>query len=110
MDTVRRIAAKLAGLKRLQCIIDPMLHSDPEFIKELVRFNNQRIKSNAVLFREAVVSTSKVNAYERLKKERAKASEVHSDIEGIQFTDETIQNAISSRRMPFLDTVAKVIE
>jgi hypothetical protein len=45
-----------------------------------------------------------------LKKERAKASEIHSDVEGIQFTDETIQNAISSRRMPFLDAVAKVIE
>jgi hypothetical protein len=71
---------------------------------------NQRIKSNDVLFREAIVSTSEADAYERLKKERAKAAEVHSDVEEIQFTDETIQNPISKRRMPFLDAVAQVID
>src|SRR6202030_3585258 len=99
----------LAGLEKLECIIDPMPHSDPRFVQELVRFNNQRIKSNDVLFREAVVSTSKGDAYERLKKARAKASEIHSDVEEIQFTSKTIQNTITLRRMPFLEAVEKVI-
>jgi hypothetical protein len=79
-------------------------------ILELVRFNNQRIKSNDVLFREGVVSTSKADAYENLKKARAKAAEIRSDVEGIQFTDKTIQNPITLRRMAFLDAVAQVIE
>jgi hypothetical protein len=110
MNGHRRLtAAKLAGLTRLECIIDPMLHSDKRFVQELVRFNNQRIKSNDVLFREAVVSTSKDDAYQRLKKARAKASEVHSDVEEIQFTDETIQHPVSNRRLPFLRAVQKVI-
>jgi hypothetical protein len=86
-----------------------MPHSDPQFVQELVRFNNQRIKSNDVLFREAVVSTSKGDAYERLKKARSEASAVHSDIEEIAFTDETIQNPVAFRRMPFLRAVQKVI-
>lgn len=110
MDGHRRLtAAKLAGLTKLECIIDPMLHSDDRFVKELVRFNNQRIKSNDVLFREAVVSTSKGDAYQQLKKARAKASEIHSDVEEITFTDETIQNPITIRRTPFLEAVQKVI-
>jgi hypothetical protein len=110
MDGHRRlVAAKLAGLTSLECIIDPMLHSDPEFVKELVRFNNQRIKSKNVLFREAIVSTSKGDAYQRLKKERAKAAEIYSDVEEITFTDEKIQNAISRFRVPFLEAVQKVI-
>ena len=111
MDGHRRLtAAKLAGLTKLECIIDPTLHADPKFVQELVRFNNQRIKSNDVLFREAVVATSKNDAYERLKKARAKASEIQSDVEEIQFTSRTIQNTITLRRMPFLDAVAQVIE
>jgi hypothetical protein len=111
MDGHRRLtAAKLAGLTELQCIIDPILHSDPRFVKELVRYNNQRIKSNDVFFREAMVATSKGDAYARLKKARAKASKVHSDIEEIRFTDETIQNPITNRRTLFLEAVQQVIE
>jgi hypothetical protein len=111
MDGHRRLAAaKLAGLTQLECIIDPMLHSDPKFLKELVRFNNQRIKSNDVLFREAIVSTSKGDAYQRLKKERAKAAEVFSDVEEIVFTDERLLNVISPYRIPFLKAVIQVIE
>jgi hypothetical protein len=110
MDGHRRLtAAVLAGLARLECIIDPMLHSDPRFVRELVRFNAQRIKSNDVLFREAVVATSSSDAYKTLKKARAKASEIHSDVEEIIFTAERIQNAVSARRMQFLEAVRKVI-
>lgn len=105
----RLAAAKIAGLKSLECIIDPMLHSDPQFVNELIRFNNQRIKSNDVLFREAVVATSKGDAYQKLKKARAEASVIHSDVESIQFTDETIQSPVTIRRMLFLRAVQKVI-
>jgi hypothetical protein len=39
MDGHRRLtAAKLAGLTKLECIIDSMPHSDPKFVQELVRF------------------------------------------------------------------------
>ena len=86
-----------------------MLHSDPQFVNELIRFNNQRIKSNDVLFREAVVATSKGDAYQKLKKARAEASVIHSDVESIQFTDETIQSPVTIRRMLFLRAVQKVI-
>jgi hypothetical protein len=107
----RRIAAKLAGLKSLQCIVDPMQHADPQFIKELVKYNNQRIKSNDVLFREAVVLTSKGDAYKRLKKERARLSATDaSKIETIKFTERRDHNSISQFRKPFLDAVIKILE
>jgi hypothetical protein len=106
----RRMSAKLAVLKSLQCIIDPMLHSDPGFIKELVRFNNQRIKSNDVLFREAVVSTSRGDAYKQLKKERARLSATDtSEIEAIRFTEHRAHNSISRFRMPFLNAVIEIL-
>jgi ParB-like nuclease domain len=111
MDGHRRLAAaKLAGLTSLECIIDPMLHSDPQFVRELVRFNNQRIKSNDVLFREAVVSTSKGDAYKRLKKQRARLSATDaSDIESIIFTQYRGHNPVSDFRIPFLNAVIKIL-
>ena len=111
MDGHRRLtAAKLAGITKLECRIDPMLHADPQFVQELVRFNNQRIKSNDVLFREAIVSTSKGDAYEQLKKARAKLSDTNtSDIEEIRFTEHRGHNPITVFRVPFLQAVIKIL-
>ena len=107
----RRLAAILAGLTSLECIVDPMLHADPQFIKELVKYNNQRIKSNDVLFREAVVLTSKGDAYKRLKKERARLSATDaSEIETIRFTEYRDHNSISRFRKPFLDAVIEILK
>jgi hypothetical protein len=106
----RRQAAKLAGLKRLQCIVSPMLHSDPLFELELVRYNNQRTKSNDVLFRESLVLKSKGDAYKRLKKERARLSATDaSNIEKIQFTEHRDHTPISLYRKPFLDAVIEIL-
>ena len=92
----RRQAAKRAGLTRLQCIVSPMLHSDPLFELEPVRYNNQRTKSNDFLFRESLVLKSKGDAYKRLKKERARLSATDaSNIEKIQFTEHRDHSPIS---------------
>jgi hypothetical protein len=110
MDGHRRlVAATLAGLTRLQCIIDPILHDDREFVKELVRYNNQRIKSNDVLFREAVVATSKEDAYQALKKARAQKAQTDTEVEEIQFTGQQIHNSVTEFRMPFLNAVIDIL-
>jgi hypothetical protein len=49
----RFCAAKIAGVKELECIVDPTVkHGGPEFIQELVRYNNQRVKTNAIFIRD----------------------------------------------------------
>jgi hypothetical protein len=113
LDGHRRLAAaRLAGLTKLECIIRPISHADDrdEFVRELVAFNNQRIKSNEVLFREAIVSTSKTDAYLNLKKARARAAELDdAEMERIEFTEYRGHTEISGFRMPFLNAVVGVL-
>jgi hypothetical protein len=111
MNGHRRLcAARLAGLKALECIIDPMRHDDPRFMSELVRYNNQRIKSNDVLFREAIVSTNADDSYEALRQARiAKARVDAPEVESIEFVDQKFHNSITRFRAPFLNAVIEIL-
>jgi hypothetical protein len=106
----RFCAAKLAKLEKLECIILPIKHSDPEFVKELVRHNNQRVKTNAEHFREAVIATNQESAYKALKLAREAESLVDApEIERIEFTKRVKRDRVSDRRQQFLDAVLKIL-
>jgi hypothetical protein len=42
----RHMAATLAGLEEIPCAVEPIYHSDPEFLGLLREYNRQRVKGN----------------------------------------------------------------
>ena len=69
----RWCAANLAGLIEVRCIIhhDVIRETDPDgFVKLLVAFNQQRVKSTDEQLHEVVIQTSEAEAYAHLKKHR----------------------------------------
>jgi hypothetical protein len=106
----RFCAAKVAKLKELECIGTDYDHNDPRFLQELARYNNQRIKTNDELFREAVVTTNQDNAYKALKAAREEQSLVDApQIERIEFTERRKRNDVTEHRLQFLNAVIEIL-
>ncbi len=78
----RFAAAKLARLKEVRCRIHPILSGDPEFIRLLTAFNNQRHKTLDEILREEVVRAEPAEAHRALVAHRlSKQVAVTDDME-----------------------------
>src|SRR5260221_4371741 len=107
----RHAAAKLAGLTEAPCRIVNISRDDPEFLHLLVKHNKHRVKSLDELMREAVINTSREQAYRQLihHRDAKMLSVVPFDLHQIEIRSERSRCAISAAKKPFLDAIQKII-
>jgi hypothetical protein len=72
----RLAAARAAGLDTVPCRIEPVRRGSPEFMRLLVAFNQQRVKSLDQVARELAVTVDPGTAHRRLVEARRRDSEV----------------------------------
>jgi hypothetical protein len=86
----------------------PVHSSDPDFLRLLVTYNEQRDKTPDMRIREQLVLTNPEDAYQALVRERAKAARVSADT--LALGSGRRRKKISAAKMPFLDAIKRVIE
>jgi len=106
----RHIAAKLAELRTVPCVIKPWMKDDrPEdFLQLLAGCNRQRVKTRDEILREAIVTTDPDAAYQDLLAYRAEKATV--PIKGITIRGEKKRARITKAKRPLLEAVKKVLE
>lgn len=106
----RLVAAPLAGLTMVPVRIAKVnQEKEPEkFLRMLVAFNKQRLKSFEEKVRESVIEVDPEQAHQALRAYRA--SKVRPNIDTLYIRDDVRQRTpISSAKMPFLEAAKKVI-
>lgn len=104
----RYAAAKVSGLKRVRCRIEPIRRADPQFLVLLREYNRQRIKSFDEIVREEIVSAEPGQAHRALVEYRRK--KVHVTIPSIQIVGIKVRCAISKAKLPFLRAVQRILQ
>jgi hypothetical protein len=107
----RRFAASgLAGFGEVPVRIYPIDSSSPGFVQLLASFNKQRVKTLDEFLREAILSTSKEDAYEELLEFREEESYIDADsLCSIDIRASKSRAKISKAKTPFLAAITKVI-
>ena len=107
----RHVAARLAGLKKVPVRPYSIKRGDPDFLKVLVEFNAQRIKSAETLMREAAVKIDPKKARERLANEREMKifeSIWGRDLQTIESDDDGRRPILSDAKTPLLNAIIRV--
>jgi hypothetical protein len=106
----RYVAARLAGLKKVPVRVHPIKSDHPNFLKILVEFNAQRIKSAETLMREAAVKIDPKKARERLANEREMKifeSIWGRDLQTIESDDDGRRPILSDAKTPLLNAIVR---
>ncbi len=108
----RCVAARLAGLEAVPCVVDPIYRrgpddpfvTNPAFVAKLEAYNRQRVKSLDDLLHEAVVKANPEEAHRALTKYRTEAARISCDsvIELRQFHRRA---RISKAKLPFMNAI-----
>ncbi len=103
----RHAARTAAGLPTIKARRFPILSTDPRFPELLVRFNGQREKDPAELFREELVRLNPVDAHQRLVTHRESSSQVK--VETMTITGTKTRAGISEAKLPLLNAIIDAI-
>jgi len=106
----RRVAAQLAGLQTVPCIVESIRHDvdRDRFLVLLREHNRQRVKSFDEVLREEIISGDPEEAYQELVEYR-RAKQI-LDIETMVIGERKRRAKISKAKEPFLQAVIRVIE
>jgi 5S rRNA maturation endonuclease (ribonuclease M5) len=104
------MAARLAQLDTVPCIVLPWRKdaNHERFMQLLRECNRQRIKTNAEITREEILSTDPENAYRALLEHRTKAA-MEAAGGNIELRDCKQRARISQAKIPFLNAVISII-
>lgn len=105
----RHCAATLAGLDEIPVSYHDIRREDDldAFVKLLVSFNNQRMKSFDEIVREESLSQNPTEAYYTLLQERSKTA---CSVEAFDIRSRKKRPKISAAKMPFLNAIIKVMD
>jgi hypothetical protein len=104
----RRVACKLAGLKKVKCRLLTITSSDPMFVKLLREHNRQPVKSLDEILREEVVYYNPEQAYQQLIDYRQKQARL-GDIDTLDLGAAKRRAAISPAKYPMLNAAIDVL-
>src|SRR5262249_8958205 len=106
----RRFAAcKRLDLKQVPCRYELVRRGAPNFLRLLVAYNQQRVKSTDEAIREAVVATSKEDAHRDLIEHRQRVARVVVALEPIVMEGKQRRSKISTAKGPMLEAVLQVL-
>ncbi|MDZ4783006.1 MAG: ParB N-terminal domain-containing protein [Planctomycetia bacterium] len=105
----RHVAAQLAGLITVPCVVEPIRHDDdPEaFLQLLVSHNKQRVKTHDERVREELVNIDPDDAYNRLLSHRHKRSKI--EMAPMAILGAKTRSEISAAKQPFLAAIKRVL-
>jgi hypothetical protein len=103
----RHAACRLAGVREVDCRVEPITRFDPEFETLLVEYNRQRVKSFDEVVREQVITCNPDDAYRALVEHRKARAEVIGEF--IQIGGEKKRKMISRAKRPMLEAVARIV-
>jgi hypothetical protein len=108
----RRVAAMLAGLKRVPVRIHPFSRAeDPDrFLKLLVECNTQRTKSTSVLLRESLIKIDPKIAHQQIVNDRKTKDLGQNDLTEIDPENDGRRCEISEAKKPFLEAILRVLD
>jgi hypothetical protein len=107
----RRVAAKLAGLKKVLCQVEDFDSHDPRIPALLATYNRQRIKTADAILREEVVLSNPEEAYQDLLSHRVSQARLRCDeeLEFITLEEKRKRSRISAAKTPFLNAVIGIL-
>ena len=105
----RYAAARVAGLDKVPARILPFESDDPDFVRLLTAFNQQRVKTRDEFLREIIANANPEEEYESLLTERAKRSEVNHSLERIELREFKARKQISRAKLPMLRAVIEIL-
>jgi hypothetical protein len=107
----RRVAAGLAGLEYVPCVMTDIRSDDEQVPYLIVTYNSQRVKTNAeVLHEELILSTAiSDDSYREILEERRSAA-VIDDEDAIEIVGVKKRSRISQDKTPFLEAICGVVE
>ena len=109
----RHVASRMAGLSEVPCVIERgVVRGDGEkasdaFMKLLVLYNSQRIKTRDELLHEAVVNVDPLKAHQALTAYRTRKTRIK--VETLEIREGIRRKEISPAKMAFLAAVQKII-
>lgn len=104
----RRQAAIVARQMTVPCYIKDVYHDDPEFMRLLVSFNNQRVKTNPELLREAIVKADPDEAHQSLVDHRDEQTIVKA--ETIEVGNKKPRKKISDVKSEMVEAAIDVVD
>jgi len=113
----RRVAATLAEIVEVPCIVDPVYrrHPDspfatnPAFVAKLEAYNRQRVKSLDDMLHEAVVKANPKDAHRVLTQFRRAAAKIDSD-SVIELREFNRRARISKAKIPFMNAIKGILQ
>jgi hypothetical protein len=110
----RHVAAQLAGLETVPCIVEPIKRGDPEFLALLVATNQQRVKTLAESAREAAVLIDPDDAYdaviEHRHQQQLQTGVLPASMEVIEIEGQKRRHGFSDAKLPFLVAITGIVE
>jgi hypothetical protein len=103
----RHAACRLAGLRQVDCRVEPITRFHPDFETLLVEYNRQRVKGFDEVLREQVIAHNPEDAYRALVEHRRAKAGVSGDF--IQIGGEKRRKRISNAKRPMLEAIARIV-
>ncbi|KKM76552.1 hypothetical protein LCGC14_1379010 [marine sediment metagenome] len=103
----RQAGAIIAGLSVVPVRRENISSDDPEFLKMLVSYNSQRVKSRPELLREVVIQTDSDEAYEALLEYRKQEASIAVDTMNVK--NRSDRRGISDRKSDMVRAVIDVV-
>jgi hypothetical protein len=104
----RYVAATLAGLEEVPCVVEQIYRFEDEFLPLLREYNRQRVKSIDEVLREEIVSAADPEeAYQSLIEERKAKSAIK--VKTIEIVGTKTRCEISEAKHPFVEAIKKVM-
>jgi hypothetical protein len=105
----RHAACRLAGLREVDCRVEPISRSDPEFERLLVEYNRQRVKSFDEVIREQVIDSEidPAEAYQSLLTHRAEKAAVSGAF--LSLGTARKRKKITHLKRPMLEAIQSVV-
>jgi ParB-like nuclease domain len=108
----RHCAALMVGLKTLPCRVRSESRGDgekasEEFIRLLLHYNKQRVKSRDEQLREQIASINPDDEYEAVVAYRKEKSRIK--LKPIEIRETAARKVISEAKMPFLEAIQNII-
>lgn len=104
----RHVAAKLAGLRAVPCRIDAVRSDDPGVLSILASYNQQRVKTNAMMLREELVLADPEEAHRGLVEYRAGVAQLDA-ADCIPLVGVKRRARITTAKEPFLDAIKRIL-
>jgi hypothetical protein len=104
----RHMACILVGLREVDCRVEDIRRTDPEFETMLVEFNRQRVKSFDEVVREQGISANPETAYRALVEHRKARATVTGEFLAIEGAKK--RKRISKGKLPMLEAVVRIVE